>query len=169
MKDGPLRLGSCHGAATEYHGLKGPFLPGATAIDQDRSRAVAFVALVLRYCRTFLHQEHQSLIQGRRLAWVLNIGCPTNIYDAEKLSEDYRRMFLIAWVISQSSEDIRLRDVMAALEGPAKSLEQVGLDSIEAISGVRRTGRRLCAFATAPRWSAFVGRLRSRNSGYRHF
>ena len=133
MKDGTVRLGSCLGATEEYNGLKGPFLPGATATDLDRARAIAFVALVLRDCRAFLFQENQSLIQGRRLVWVLNVGCPTNIYDAETLTEDYRRMFLIAWELSQPSGAIRLRGVTAALAGPAKSSEDVGLDSIEAI------------------------------------
>lgn len=133
MKDGTVRLGSCPGATEEYNRLKAPFLPGATATDLDRSRAISFVALVLRYCRAFLFKEHQSLIQGRRLVWVLNIGCPTNIYDAASLTEDYRRMFGIAWKLNQGSTDIRLSDVIAALEGTASPLDEIGLDSLEAI------------------------------------
>jgi len=133
LEDGTVRLGSYPGAKEEYTRLKGPFLPGETATNLDRARAITFIALVLRYCRAFFSHKNQSLIQGRRLAWVLNIGCPTNIFDRETLTEDYRRMFLIAWELNQSSGDIRLRDVMAALAGPAKSTEDVGLDSIEAI------------------------------------
>src|SRR5207302_4486550 len=118
LKDDTVHLGRLPEATEEYKGLNAPFLPGSSATDLDRSRAIAFVALVLRYCRSFVLQMHRALLQGRRLAWVLNIGCPTNIYDAETLTEDYRRMFLIAWKLSQSAGDIRLRDVMAALARP---------------------------------------------------
>jgi hypothetical protein len=133
LKDDTVRLGGSPDATEECKGLKEPFLPGAVATDLDRARAIAFVALVLRYCRTFMLQTHRTLVKGRRLAWVLNIGCPTNIYSAETLTQDYRRMFLIAWEISQSPADIRLSDVVAAMAGPAKSPDQIDLDSIEAI------------------------------------
>jgi len=133
MSDGTVRLGGCTAAVEQFAALKGPFLPGGVITDVGRARTIAFAALVLRYCRTFVHQRLEDFVRGRRIVWLLNVGCPTNVYDAQRLTEEYRRIFAIAWEISHGQTDIHLRDVFAALASQPKPLSEIGLESIEAI------------------------------------
>lgn len=74
--------------------------------DQDECRAVAFLALALRFARAYLyrHAEYGPRCASRKLAWEFNIGCPTTPHQDPQVVELFRRVAMAAWFFAGHNE-----------------------------------------------------------------
>ena len=82
-----------------HDNLKMPLIEGDFS-DGVRARAAAFLALVLRHTRDWLSKVHGTTYQGRKIEWFVNVGLPTDSYDAEELNAAYLEIVRSAWCAS---------------------------------------------------------------------
>ena len=82
-----------------HDNLKMPLIEGDFS-DEVRARAAAFLALVLRHTRDWLSKVHGTTYKGRKIEWFVNVGLPTDSYDAEELNEAYLDIVRSAWLAS---------------------------------------------------------------------
>ncbi|MBS2026043.1 MAG: hypothetical protein JST92_26895 [Deltaproteobacteria bacterium] len=99
--------------------LKLPLLDRSPKPDEEHS-AIAFLALALRYARAFLyrHPEHGRRCASRRLAWEVNIGCPTKPHENHEVVERFRRIATAAWAFAAEDEitDVAIAEWLASYE-----------------------------------------------------
>lgn len=130
LESNSLRLGRSPSAAEVRSDLKLPFLSSQSSTPAQQAAAMAFLALVMRYARAWLYHTHSPLVTGRRLAWELNLGCPTNSWSSGPLRSVYERVAVRAWQLSQAKDGISWEGA-ATLLGPLNvSLEDLGLDGL---------------------------------------
>ena len=104
---GECTLGILNQTGKFYDNLKMPLIEGDYSIEV-RARAVAYLALVLRYARTWLLETHSLTYQGIELEWFVNIGLPTDSFEDENLSRIYHAVVRSAWRISILPDAITL-------------------------------------------------------------
>lgn len=76
---------------------------------------VAYLALVIRYARAFLYRNSEvgRKLVGRSLRWELNIGCPTEPHENQKIVDVFRRIARTAWLLAAEGR-LAEQDVVAA-------------------------------------------------------
>lgn len=130
--DDEVFLGKVPGRQGVFRNLKLAFLQEG----QERARtllAVAFLSRVFIYVRAWLWRHHEAELSGRRVAWLVNVGCPTNHWGKSTLQAEYRDAVLRAWAVSQESENITLARVARAVLDPAPTEGDVGLDAVSVV------------------------------------
>ncbi len=131
LDGGSIFLGRAPDANSVLSHLKLPFLPGASTDADARGAAVVFLAWVMRYARAWLYREQAALVQRRRLAWEVNIGCPTTAWGSRNVVSLYRHVGLSAWRLSQSLSEITMLAARDALNNTAVGSEsEIGLDGL---------------------------------------
>lgn len=133
LMDGALWLGRGKEAAAVFSNLKLPFLSGSTPGIQQQALAVAFLAWVMRYARAWVFRELAALLRRRRLAWELNIGCPTNAWGNGLLTSRYKHIACAAWGLSQSEVEISTELAGRALSETTVCPSDVGLDDVHTV------------------------------------
>ena len=73
-----------------------------------RARAAAFLALVLRYARGWLLEQHGTVYRGRKIEWFVNVGLPTDSFDDAELTSVYVGIVDAAWRMSIHSGAVSL-------------------------------------------------------------
>ena len=131
LGDGTCLLGRAPDAQAVHTQLKHPFIRG-TPTEEDVARAIAFIALLLRYARGWLFHEHASLVRDQRAIWSVNIGMPSQSFENERLKALYHRMAGAAWEISCTDEPTTL-DRAASASKRALTAEQLGIESLDVI------------------------------------
>lgn len=133
----PGRLSTVENGASvpgsgQFQALKEPFLPGNVAGEDDQVRAVEFLSAVMRFARAWLFESQPTLVRNYSLAWNLQIGCPTNLFEADDSKDLYRKLAATAWVASQTDRPATGEDVRRLLkEGVADA--DTGLDELKAV------------------------------------
>jgi hypothetical protein len=101
-----------------HAGLKMALLNSPTR--QQKLRAVVYLALVMRYVRSWLWSKQRHVIEGFELEWIINIGLPTDHWDDDGPTQSlFRFLAMTAWRLAQDSADITLDGAdrqMSALE-----------------------------------------------------
>lgn len=94
--------------------LKLPVIEGAGS-NECPIATVAYLALVIRYARAFLYRNAEigRKLVGRSLRWELNIGCPTEPHENQKVVDVFRRIARAAWLLA-AEDRLAEQDVLAA-------------------------------------------------------
>lgn len=79
--------------------LKHPFLMPAVS-RRSICEAAVFLALVIRYVRAWIFQEHGDLLRHRKVNWMVNLGTPSNGLEDDQLKIAYLRLVHLAWRLS---------------------------------------------------------------------
>ena len=116
----------------EFQALKEPFLPGHTASEEDKVRAVEFLSAVMRFARAWLFANYPNLVDTYSLAWNVRIGCPTNLFEADHSKELYGRLATAAWFASHTDYGATSMEVRRILREGAGDLD-TGLDDLKAV------------------------------------
>ncbi len=105
-----LDQGSAVGRAPEalsvWSDLKVPFLGiEAAAGTTELARATLYLAWVMRYGRAWVYHHQGSLVRGSELAWEVNLGAPTGVWEKQApLLRTYARVARAAWQLSQHAQ-----------------------------------------------------------------
>jgi len=76
----------------------------------------AYLALVLRYVRSWFLTHKKSIFQDFKINWAVNLGLPAAIDDDPKLRETFDLAGKAAWVMSRKPGPITLNDAYRAIE-----------------------------------------------------
>jgi hypothetical protein len=87
----------------------------------------------MKYSRAWLYETHSALLKGRKLAWELNLGCPTNSWTSWDISESYRGLAIRAWKISQIATDLGWQTAINALVPLKGTVGDAGLDGLKLV------------------------------------
>jgi len=115
-QDGSTWIGRMKGAEEIRSDLKLPFVTRDIRSREQFAAAVAFLAWIMRYARAWLYTNQAALLVGRKLAWQLNLGCPSSSWDDEMLKFSYQSLGLFAWMASQSSDRIFWNETIEGLQ-----------------------------------------------------
>ena len=107
LPDNTCQLDTDQKKGTVYDNLKLPLIKRDFSFD-IRVRATAFVALLLKYSRSWLEQNHGSTYADRKIEWFVNVGLPTDSFDDEELKSVYMSIVRDAWYLSELEEDISM-------------------------------------------------------------
>lgn len=76
----------------------------------------AYLALVLRYVRSWFLAHKKSIFQDFKINWVLNLGLPAAIDDNPQLRETFNLAGQAAWFMSRKPGQVTLNDAHRAIE-----------------------------------------------------
>lgn len=127
---GTLHLGRSEDAVRVHGALKHPFLNSQVPSMEQEACAVAFIALVLAYARSWLYHHQASLLAERRVAWNFNIGLPAEAWRDDTRYLCYQRVAGAAWTLSLSPGDLTLKAARDALNAYVAESELPGLDEL---------------------------------------
>jgi hypothetical protein len=131
LDSGAVFLGRAKQASSVMSNLKLPFLPGAPKGADAQAASVIFLAWVMRYARAWFYREQPALTKDRKLAWEVNIGCPTNAWESSKIVGLYRHIGLSAWRLSQSPAEIGISASHKAIDQTSiGDCAEIGLDGL---------------------------------------
>lgn len=152
-RDGLCHLGERPDRAHLFENLKLPILEGRTT-DEDQARAIAFLALIMRYSRTWLLAEHGDIYRGVRIDWAVNIGLPTDSWNDRELTSQYHGMALVAWLLSVEETPVsmrRARELVGRMKDARMLLSQHerGLD-LESINVVPEFAGQVASYIRSP-------------------
>ncbi len=132
LSDGDYRLGRSANAKKVHANLKLPFLEGGNQDIHASIPTVAFMAWVMRYCRAWIYKNLSSLLTNRRIAWEVNIGCPTNTWTMKSIKSAYQHLALSAWKLSQDHHGINIATSTTALNQTSlQDAHLIGLDAMK--------------------------------------
>ncbi len=115
-QDGECYLGENSGAIRRVSDLKMRLLQGDFSVS-CQAEIAAFLALVFRYCRAWLLNEHRKTYEDRYLDWYINVGLPTDSYHDERLTNVYRSVVQAAWLASVLRGPITVELMQYVIEG----------------------------------------------------
>ena len=87
--------------------LKMPLINRNWSLD-DRARASAYLALVIRHARKWFLDTQGATYGNRKRKWFINVGLPTASFDDEELKSVYKSIVEAAWRASAQDEGITL-------------------------------------------------------------
>ena len=131
--DGGIWLGRAPNAEEVRTDLKLPFLSQSARSNESLASVVGFLAWVMKYARAWLYETHSALLKGRKLAWDVNLGCPTNSWSSWDVSEAYRGLAIRAWQLSQIAGDLKWQSAINALEPLKGTVGDAGLDGLKLV------------------------------------
>ena len=76
--------------------------------EKDEHHCAAYLALILRHTRDWLLKTHEKTYRNQQIIWYVNVGVPTESYDAPVLVDVYKRIVSLAWSVSVSSNPVSL-------------------------------------------------------------
>ena len=94
--DGKCVLGVFENATQVFDDLKMPLIDRNFG-GQVQLQAVAFLALVFRYVRSWFFNTHGGTYKNREIQWFVNIGLPTDSFDDDDLTEIFLNITRAAW------------------------------------------------------------------------
>lgn len=133
LKNNTTKLGRPGKAIETLGGLKSPFLTRECHDSENYVSSVVFLAWVMRYSRAWLYERHSMIVRSRRLAWEINIGCPTDPWSSLALVERYKHVVQCAWKLSQTQGDISMQDARSLLRSSDVRESDIGLDGVNVI------------------------------------
>jgi hypothetical protein len=98
-----------------------------SADDQHIQHAVAYLALVLRYVRTWFVNRSKELFGPRKIVWHVNLGIPSETYSDDDLTDLYRKAAIKAWNLSIQDGDITsslIEKVTARIHNEPETVDQ---------------------------------------------
>lgn len=104
--DGAFVPGCAPDAKTVFRDLKLPYLSNSSIDPMAARAATAYLAWVMQCARAWLFRDQASMLSGRRLIWVVNVGIPAESTRSRRLIANYKALALRAWALSQQSEGI---------------------------------------------------------------
>lgn len=90
----------------------GEMPPGATS----ETATAAYLALALRYVRSWFLTQKKAIFQGFKINWAINLGLPAAIDDDKKLRERFDLVGKAAWLLSRKSGSITLESARQNME-----------------------------------------------------
>jgi hypothetical protein len=113
----------------QYSDLKLKLIKTVASPDDERhyEHAVAYLALVFRFARTWFIDTYKSVFGECKLTWHANVGVPSATYENDDLTELYRKAVLTAWMVSTQEGDINKKmvsEVTVSLHNGTAGLEQ---------------------------------------------
>jgi len=119
------------GKATCYRDLKMQILQGK--LDEEaRNRIIAYLAIVFQRTRAWFLTEKKAVYGDSQLKWEVNVGLPTETYNAEKLQKIYKGLVGDAWFISTGKSALTVRRVKQEKNVPENSERGMHPDRIAA-------------------------------------
>lgn len=97
----------------------------------DIDNAIAYLALVLRYVRSWFIREQAKAYGQYALSWHVNIGLPSSTAEDSNLCNLYRRVAYAAWALSVGEGDITYHRLVETTE--ALHLGQISDDDLPPI------------------------------------
>ena len=107
LPDNTCQLDTDSKKGTIHDNLKLPLINRDFSFD-IRVRATAFIALLLKYSRSWLEQSHGSTYVDRKIEWLVNVGLPTDSFDDEELKSVYLSIIRDAWYLSELADEISM-------------------------------------------------------------
>ena len=108
-------LGFSDGAEQHIENLKMRLINRDFSLE-TKVLCATFLALVLRYVRGWLLDEHRNTYRDRQLIWLVNIGLPTDSYHDDELVSIYKEIVTVAWTVSVLPGHISLEQVHNLIE-----------------------------------------------------
>ena len=128
--EGECRLGINGQDGALHDNLKMPLIEGDYS-DETRARAAAFLALVLRHTRDWLFKAHGTTYENRKIKWYVNVGLPTDSYDAEELNAAYLDIVRSAWLASILPGAVTYPAVLEIVKQNAVQLDEMKSEVLE--------------------------------------
>lgn len=96
------------GAAADYSDLKMRLIESLSSLGEDEAidNAIAYLALVFRYVRTWFLQEKRDTYGEFQLIWQINVGIPSASAECDDLCLLYQKTVYTAWRFSLYDGDI---------------------------------------------------------------
>jgi hypothetical protein len=106
------------GSSGQYSNLKMHLIESLTSIDEGDAidNAIAYLALLFRYVRTWFIRENHESYGEFRLIWQVNIGIPSASAECDDLCQLYQKAVYTAWQFSQQNGDITYPELLKLRE-----------------------------------------------------
>ena len=113
----------------QYGDLKLKLIKTVASTDDERhyEHAVAYLALVFRFARTWFIDTYKPVFGACKLTWHANVGVPSATFENDDLTELYRKAVLTAWMVSTHDGDIHKKmvtEVTESLHNGTAGMEQ---------------------------------------------
>ena len=136
---GTCHLGELASSAEWYDNLKLPLLEHR-AQEEDLARVIAFLALAMRYSRSWVLDELVGVYKNLEIDWWVNVGLPTDSWADQWLGARYLGAAHAAWrlsaekrMISMSSARTLSRQVAESATGKGQRSEALGPEKIHVV------------------------------------
>lgn len=106
------------GSSGQYSNLKMHLIESLTSIEEGDAidNAIAYLALLLRYVRTWFIREHYESYGEFKLLWQVNIGIPSASAECDDLCQLYQKAVYTAWRFSLQTGDITHTELLKLRE-----------------------------------------------------
>lgn len=96
------------GEKGKFTNLKLKLIKSISSADDENhyGLAIAYLALVFRYVRTWFLEDYKAAFGDRKVTWHTNVGVPSATFENCDITETYRKAVLTAWLVSTSEGDI---------------------------------------------------------------
>jgi len=131
--DSAVLLGHAPTSSKFFGNLKVPFLGEQQPNLTQQARATIFLAWVMRYTRAWFYHEHNLSIQGRRIAWSVNLGTANSSWEDDKCNILYKKVGLTAWKMSQQESNFTIDKTKKDLQKVTPDIADIGLDLLEVV------------------------------------
>ena len=91
-------------------------IDGKSSAATSMTVTTAYLALVLRYTRSWFLANKKSIFQDFKINWAVNLGLPAAIDDDPKLRESYDLVGKAAWLMSRKLGPVTLNNAYRAIE-----------------------------------------------------
>jgi hypothetical protein len=147
LPDGTCVLGVAPGGQG-FSDIKMSLLEQPT--EENRLKAVVFIALATRYVRGWLFDAQRSVVDGFQLEWALNVGLPAASWDSSAICQLYTELAAAGWELG-------------CVRGPvtfqaARDIWESRRNSAMAVTSARLAGESVHAF---PEFGAQIHSYRS--------
>lgn len=129
-QDGSVWIGRMSGAEEIRSDLKLPFVTRDIRSREQFAAAIAFLAWIMRYARAWLYANQAALLVGRKLAWQVNLGCPSSSWGDVMLKFPYQSLGLFAWKASQSRDRVFWNETIDMANSARPDAAEIGLDGL---------------------------------------
>ncbi len=99
LLDNSYEIGRSEDAISIFTNLKAPFLE-QNHNDKDKENAIIYLALVLRYIKSWWFHHYKNIVKNHDLNWIVNIGSPSDSFDIDYLKILYKEVIKSAWNLS---------------------------------------------------------------------
>lgn len=106
------------GSTGDYSNLKMRLIESLSSVDESEAidNAIAYLALVFRYVRTWFLRENRDAYGDFKLIWQINIGIPSATAECDDLCQLYQKTVYTAWRFSLSDSDITYPGLLSLRE-----------------------------------------------------
>jgi hypothetical protein len=106
------------GGKGSFTDLKLKLIRTIASPDDERhyEHAVAYLALVFRFVRTWFINTYKTVFDDCELTWHANVGVPSATFENDDLTEVYHKAVLTAWLVSMREGDVTRKLVSEVTE-----------------------------------------------------